>query len=75
MIANGVTTGTFPIPLMKRGGYPPHVAAAIEAVASSGGQIMPPIMGASAFIMADYLGIPFIQVAKAAIIPALLYFI
>ena len=75
VIANVVTTGTFTIPLMKRGGYPPHVAAAIEAVASSGGQIMPPIMGASAFIMADYLGIPFIQVAKAAIIPALLYFI
>lgn len=73
-VANVVTTGSFTIPLMKKVGYEPKFAAATEAVASSGGQIMPPVMGASAFIMAEYLGIPYIQVCIAAAIPALLYF-
>lgn len=72
--ANVVTTGSFTIPLMKKQGYKNWFAGAIEAVASTGGQIMPPIMGSSAFIMAEYLGIPYIQIAKAAIIPAVLYF-
>ncbi len=73
-VANVVTTGSFTIPLMKKVGYSPSFAASVEAVASTGGQIMPPIMGASAFIMAGVLGIPYIMVAKAAIIPALLYY-
>lgn len=73
-IANVVTTGTFTIPLMKSVGYEPHFAGAVEAVASTGGQIMPPIMGAAAFIMAQVLGIPYSDVAIAAIIPAALYF-
>ena len=60
---------------MKRGGYQPHIAGAIESVASTGGQIMPPIMGAAAFLMADYLGIPYLKVAAAAVIPAVLYFL
>src|SRR5690606_27200395 len=72
--ANVATTGTVTIPAMKQSGYPPHVAGAIEAVASTGGQIMPPIMGAAAFLMADYLGVPYGQVALAATLPALLYF-
>ena len=73
-IANVVTTGTFTIPLMKKSGYQAHVAGAVEAVASTGGQIMPPIMGAAAFIMAEYLGIPYSRIAWAAVIPAILYF-
>ncbi|MEW6106256.1 MAG: TRAP transporter permease [Bacillota bacterium] len=72
--ANVVTTGTFTIPLMKRAGYYPWIAGAVEAVASTGGQIMPPIMGSSAFIMAEFLGIPYVDIAKAALLPALLYF-
>ena len=72
---NVATTGSVTIPAMKRGGYKPHVAGAIESVASTGGQIMPPIMGAAAFLMADYLGIPYLQVAAAAVIPAVLYFL
>lgn len=72
---NVATTGSVTIPAMKKGGYAPHFAASIEAVASTGGQIMPPIMGAAAFLMADYLGIPYIQVATAAIIPAAFYFL
>jgi len=72
--ANVYTTGTFTIPMMKRLGFKPHFAGAVEAAASSGGQIMPPIMGAAAFIMADLLGIPYIAVCKAALIPAFLYF-
>lgn len=71
---NVATTGSVTIPAMKGSGYEPHFAASVEAVASTGGQIMPPIMGAAAFLMADYLGIPYIQVVKAAVIPALLYF-
>lgn len=73
-VANVVTTGTFTIPLMKRSGYPATVAGAIEAVASTGGQIMPPIMGAAAFIMSEFTEIPYITIAKSALIPALLYF-
>ncbi len=71
---NVATTGSVTIPAMKGSGYEPHFAASVEAVASTGGQIMPPIMGAAAFLMADYLGIPYIQVVKAAVIPAFLYF-
>jgi len=73
--SNVVTTGTFTIPLMKRVGYKPPVAGAIEAVASTGGQVLPPVMGAAAFIMAEMLGITYGQVAIAAILPALLYFV
>ncbi|QQK77759.1 TRAP transporter permease [Salicibibacter cibarius] len=74
-VANTVTTGAFTIPLMKNTGVSPRYAGAVEAVSSSGGQIMPPIMGAGAFIIASYLGIPYIEVAIAAIVPALLYYI
>ncbi|WP_279401267.1 TRAP transporter permease [Piscibacillus salipiscarius] len=74
-VANTVTTGAFTIPLMRKTGYKKHFAAAIESVASTGGQIVPPIMGASAFIIAAYLGIPYMDVAIAAIVPALLYYI
>ncbi len=72
--ANVVTTGSFTIPLMKKTGYKPHVAAAVEAVASSGGMFTPPIMGAGAFIMAEYIGVPYTEVAMAAVLPALLYY-
>jgi len=71
---NVVTTGSFTIPLMKRTGYDPKFAAAVCAVASSGGQIMPPVMGAGAFIMAETLGIPYLSIAAAAAIPAIYYF-
>ncbi|MBS4029919.1 MAG: TRAP transporter permease [Clostridiales bacterium] len=74
-VANVVTTGAFTIPLMKRVGYKNHFAGAVEAVASSGGQIMPPIMGAAAFIIAEFLSIPYLQVASAAFIPAMLFFL
>lgn len=74
-VANTVTTGAFTIPLMKKTGYNKDFSGAVEAVASTGGQIVPPIMGAAAFIMASYLGIPYSQVALAAIIPAILYFL
>ena len=73
--ANVYGTGTFPIPLLKRVGYAPAFAGAVEAVASTGGQIMPPIMGAAAFIMADLTGTGYIQVAKAALLPAILYYL
>ena len=73
-VANTVTTGAFTIPLMKKTGYKSHFAAAVEAVSSTGGQIMPPIMGASAFIIASYLGVPYMEIAIAAIIPAVLYY-
>lgn len=73
-VANVVTTGAFTIPLMKRVGYKPHFAAAVEAAASTGGQYMPPIMGAAAFILAEFTETPYIQVVKVSIIPALLYF-
>ena len=74
-VANTVTTGAFTIPLMKSVGYKPHYAGAVEATASTGGQIMPPVMGAAAFIMADFTGFPYISIVKAAIIPAILYYI
>ncbi len=73
-VANVCTTGMFTIPLMKSVGYRPYFAGAVEAVASTGGQIMPPVMGAGAFIMAQFLGQPYIAVAIAAIVPALLYY-
>ncbi len=73
-VANVVTTGQFTIPLMKRFGYSASFAGGVEATSSMGGQIMPPVMGAVAFIMAETLNIPYIEVCKAAIIPALLYF-
>lgn len=72
--ANITITGTFTIPLMKAAGYKPEQAGAIEAVASNGGQIMPPIMGATAFVMAGYSGIPYIQIITAALVPAIIYF-
>lgn len=69
-IANVVTTGTFTIPLMKKMGYPPSKAAAVEVAASTNGQLAPPVMGAAAFIIAEYVNIPYIEVAKAAAVPA-----
>jgi TRAP transporter 4TM/12TM fusion protein len=74
-VANVVVDGAVTIPMMKRAGYPPHLAAAIEAVSSNGGQIMPPVMGAAAFLIAEYLGIGYGQVALAALIPAALYYL
>ncbi|MBQ6391406.1 MAG: TRAP transporter permease [Eggerthellaceae bacterium] len=73
-VGNTVTTGSVTIPMMKKTGYKPEFAGAVEAASSTGGQIMPPIMGAAAFLMAEYMGIPYIEVAAKAIIPALLYF-
>jgi TRAP transporter 4TM/12TM fusion protein len=72
---NVAATGTFTIPLMKRVGYPAQSAAAIEAAASTGGQIMPPVMGAGAFIMAEITGVPYTEIMIAATLPALLYFV
>jgi TRAP transporter 4TM/12TM fusion protein len=74
-VANVVVDGAFTIPMMKKAGYPPPVAAAVEAVASTGGQIMPPVMGAAAFLIAEYLQIPYAQVALAAFVPAVLYYV
>ena len=71
---NVAVTGTVTIPIMRREGYEPHQAASIEAVASTGGQIMPPVMGAAAFIMAEIVGVPYTAVMAAAILPALLFF-
>ena len=73
-VGNTVTTGSVTIPMMKKTGYRPEFAGAVEAAASTGGQIMPPIMGAAAFLMAEYMGIPYGQVALKAILPAVLYF-
>lgn len=73
-VANVVTTGQFTIPLMKRSGFTSAFAGAVEATASMGGQIMPPVMGAVAFIMAETLDVPYTEVVKAAIVPAILYF-
>lgn len=73
-VANVVTTGQFTIPLMKRFGYRAAFAGGVEATASMGGQLMPPVMGAVAFIMAETLGVPYSEIVKAAIIPAILYF-
>ena len=73
-VANVVTTGAFTIPLMQRLGYSARFSGAVESVASSGGQLMPPIMGAAAFIIAEFLGVPYIEVAAAAAVPAFLYY-
>ncbi|MDW7675466.1 MAG: TRAP transporter fused permease subunit, partial [Bacillota bacterium] len=73
-VANVMTTGTITIPTIKRLGYKPHVAAAIEAVASVGGAYMPPVMGAVAFLMSEFTGIPYIMIVKHAVLPAVLYF-
>ena len=73
-VANTVGSGSFTIPMMKNLGYRPEFAAAVEASASTGGQLMPPVMGAAAFLMAESVGVPYSVIAKAAIIPALLYF-
>jgi TRAP transporter 4TM/12TM fusion protein len=75
VVANVLTTGSFTIPLMRDRGYRPAFAAAVEAAASSGGQIMPPIMGASAFLIAQFLGVSYGTVALAAVLPAILYFL
>lgn len=74
-VANVYGTGIFTIPLMKKVGYKPAFAGAVEAVASTGGQIMPPIMGAAAFIMADLANVPYLTVAKSALLPAILYYL
>ena len=74
-VANTVTTGSFTIPLMKSIGYRKDFAGAVEAAASTGGQILPPVMGAAAFVMAEFLGIPYIKIAMAAAIPAIIYYI
>ena len=73
-VGNTVTTGSVTIPMMKKTGYKPEFAGAVEAAASTGGQIMPPIMGAAAFLMAEYMSIPYAQVALKAVLPAVLYF-
>ena len=73
-VSNVASVGVITIPLMRRGGYPAQVAAAIEAVASTGGQLMPPVMGAAAFLMAEFLQVPYRDVAMAAALPALLYY-
>jgi TRAP transporter 4TM/12TM fusion protein len=74
-VANVYATGSFTIPLMKRGRFMPKQAAAIEAISSTGGQLMPPIMGAGAFIMSEITGIPYFKIIQAAVVPALLYFL
>jgi TRAP transporter 4TM/12TM fusion protein len=74
-VANTVGSGSFTIPMMKKLGYRPEFAGAVEAAASTGGQIMPPVMGAAAFLMAEFIGMPYIEIAKAAAIPACLYFL
>ena len=74
-VANVVTTGQFTIPLMKRFGYSPAFAGGVEATSSMGGQIMPPVMGAVAFIMAETINVPYVTIVKAALIPAILYFL
>lgn len=74
-IANTVTTGAFTIPLMKKVGYHPNFAGAVEAAASTGGQILPPVMGAAAFIMSEFTNIPYIRIVVSAVVPALLYYL
>src|SRR5699024_7387388 len=74
-VANVVTTGQFTIPLMKRFGYSSSFAGGVESTSSMGGQVMPPVMGAVAFIMAETINVPYIEIVKAAIIPAILYFV
>lgn len=74
-VANVVGSGSFTIPMMKKLGYHKNFAGAVEAAASTGGQLMPPIMGAAAFLMAEFVNIPYVEVVKAAVVPAILYFI
>jgi len=74
-VANVVTTGSFTIPMMKRVGYRPHVAGAVEAAASTGGQLMPPIMGAGAFLMAEFTNTSYLYIIKIALVPAILYYV
>ena len=74
-VANVYATGSFTIPLMKKGGYTAKNAAAIEAIAGTGGQIMPPVMGAGVFIMSEVTGISYFEIIKAAAIPAILYYV
>jgi len=74
-VANVATTGVFTIPLMKKTGYKAYFAGAVEAVSSTGGQIMPPIMGAAAFIMATFIGVPYATIALSALVPAILYYL
>ena len=73
-VANVVGTGSLTIPMMKKLGYHKNFAGAVEAAASTGGQLMPPVMGAAAFLMAEFVGVPYIEIVKAAVIPAFLYF-
>jgi TRAP-type uncharacterized transport system fused permease subunit len=73
-VANAVTVGSFTIPLMKRVGYSPTFAAGVEAAAGTGGQLMPPVMGAAAFIMAEFLGVPYVKIALCAVLPSFLHF-
>src|SRR5699024_5901441 len=70
-----VSTGSLSIPLMKKNGYKPHVAGAIEATASTGGQIAPPVLGAAAFLMAEVTGMPYLEIVKASLIPAVVFYI
>lgn len=74
VVSNVLTTGAFTIPAMKKTGYPPHYAAAVETNASSGGMLLPPVMGSAAFIMARWLGIPYVEICAMAAIPSVLYF-
>ena len=74
-VANVVVDGTMTIPMMKKNGYPPPIAAAVEATASTGGQIMPPVMGAAAFLIAEYLQMPYSEVALRALVPAVLFYV
>ncbi|MBR0060202.1 MAG: TRAP transporter fused permease subunit, partial [Selenomonadaceae bacterium] len=74
-VANVVGTGSLTIPMMKKLGYHKDFAGAVEAAASTGGQLMPPVMGAAAFLMAEFVGVPYVEIVKAAVIPAALYFI
>lgn len=74
-VANVVTTGTFTIPLMKRVGFKPHVAGGVEVAGSTNGQLMPPVMGAAAFIMAEFTGIPYLKIAAAALVPSVLSYV
>ena len=74
-VANTVSTGVITIPLMKRSGFPPKFAAGVEAAASTGGQLMPPIMGAGAFVMASYTQIPYLDIVAVSFLPALVYFL
>src|SRR5690606_30754470 len=75
VVSNILATGIITIPLMKRAGFKPHQAAAIEATASNGGQLMPPVMGAVAFLMADFLQRPYADIVVAALVPSLLYYV